>query len=340
MRRSPRWCGRAVPARPYRRAALCRRRPRRRRGRAHRPSTGEGAGQCDAAPLPARARRAERAGRGRRARSRAGRIRAGGSAASRPTIRSIGNRFSPSATSVRRSRCASIAASARGTRFWRSSPRRASRARRGGTEGIIVDPPRPVTALPGFAEGAFAVQDLGAQLAAPLLASRDGMRVLDACAAPGRQDHAPPRTGRHRTDGARPRRRAAARAFARISRACGMTGAMSTSSAGDAGDAVRVVGRPPVRPDPCRTCRARRRASCAAIRTGNGCAARPTSRHWPANSSGSSRRCGRCWRPAGSCFMRPARCLPAENERRIDEFLARNARSVARNHQFRTRNRP
>ena len=54
-----------------------------------------------------------------------------------------------------------------------------------GAEGIIVDPPRPVTALPGFAEGAFAVQDLGAQLAAPILDPRDGMRVLDACAAPG-----------------------------------------------------------------------------------------------------------------------------------------------------------
>ena len=54
-----------------------------------------------------------------------------------------------------------------------------------GAEGIIVDPPRPVAALPGFGEGAFSVQDLGAQLAAPILAPRDGMRVLDACAAPG-----------------------------------------------------------------------------------------------------------------------------------------------------------
>ena len=54
-----------------------------------------------------------------------------------------------------------------------------------GAEGIIVDPPRPVAALPGFGEGAFSVQDLGAQLAAPILAPRNGMRVLDACAAPG-----------------------------------------------------------------------------------------------------------------------------------------------------------
>jgi 16S rRNA (cytosine967-C5)-methyltransferase len=54
-----------------------------------------------------------------------------------------------------------------------------------GAEGIIVEPPMPVTGLPGYAQGAFCVQDLGAQLAAPLLAPTDGMRILDACAAPG-----------------------------------------------------------------------------------------------------------------------------------------------------------
>lgn len=54
-----------------------------------------------------------------------------------------------------------------------------------GAQGIVVTPPTAVDALPGYAEGAFAVQDLGAQLAAPLLGVADGMRVLDACAAPG-----------------------------------------------------------------------------------------------------------------------------------------------------------
>ena len=54
-----------------------------------------------------------------------------------------------------------------------------------GDAGILVDPPRPVVQLPGYAEGAFSVQDLGAQLAAPLLRVETGMRVLDACAAPG-----------------------------------------------------------------------------------------------------------------------------------------------------------
>jgi len=58
-------------------------------------------------------------------------------------------------------------------------------ARAEGDAGIVVATPRPVATLPGFAEGAFSVQDLGAQLAAPLLDARDGMRVLDACAAPG-----------------------------------------------------------------------------------------------------------------------------------------------------------
>jgi len=42
-----------------------------------------------------------------------------------------------------------------------------------------------VRELPGFDEGAFSVQDAGAQLAAAILGARDGERVLDACAAPG-----------------------------------------------------------------------------------------------------------------------------------------------------------
>jgi len=42
-----------------------------------------------------------------------------------------------------------------------------------------------VEKLPGFADGMVSVQDYGAQFAAPLLDVRDGMRVLDACCAPG-----------------------------------------------------------------------------------------------------------------------------------------------------------
>lgn len=50
---------------------------------------------------------------------------------------------------------------------------------------ILLDQPVQVERLPGFAAGDVSVQDAGAQLAAPLLHSRDAMRVLDACAAPG-----------------------------------------------------------------------------------------------------------------------------------------------------------
>ena len=50
---------------------------------------------------------------------------------------------------------------------------------------LQLDPPGPVRDVPGFAEGLVSVQDAGAQLAAPLLGIGSGMRVLDACAAPG-----------------------------------------------------------------------------------------------------------------------------------------------------------
>jgi 16S rRNA (cytosine967-C5)-methyltransferase len=54
-----------------------------------------------------------------------------------------------------------------------------------GEVGILLGRPVPVERLPGFFEGLASVQDLGAQQAAPLLEVRAGMRVLDACAAPG-----------------------------------------------------------------------------------------------------------------------------------------------------------
>ncbi|CUI30717.1 16S rRNA (cytosine(967)-C(5))-methyltransferase RsmB [Achromobacter kerstersii] len=54
-----------------------------------------------------------------------------------------------------------------------------------GQSGLVLGSPKPVTQLPGFAEGWWSVQDAGAQLAAELLAPTDGMRVLDACSAPG-----------------------------------------------------------------------------------------------------------------------------------------------------------
>jgi 16S rRNA (cytosine967-C5)-methyltransferase len=54
-----------------------------------------------------------------------------------------------------------------------------------GDTGVILASPLPADRIPGLADGLVSVQDTAAQLAAPLLDLRDGMRVLDACAAPG-----------------------------------------------------------------------------------------------------------------------------------------------------------
>jgi 16S rRNA (cytosine967-C5)-methyltransferase len=50
---------------------------------------------------------------------------------------------------------------------------------------VVLDAPRDVHDLPGFAEGLVSVQDLGAQCVAFPLGLAPGQRVLDACAAPG-----------------------------------------------------------------------------------------------------------------------------------------------------------
>jgi 16S rRNA (cytosine967-C5)-methyltransferase len=52
-------------------------------------------------------------------------------------------------------------------------------------DALILERPLTVDRLPRFAEGWVSVQDAGAQYAARLLDARDGMRVLDVCAAPG-----------------------------------------------------------------------------------------------------------------------------------------------------------
>lgn len=54
-----------------------------------------------------------------------------------------------------------------------------------GQSGIRLAQAAAVDALPGFFDGHVSVQDVGAQRAAELLAPTHGMRVLDACAAPG-----------------------------------------------------------------------------------------------------------------------------------------------------------
>ena len=82
----------------------------------------------------------------------------------------------------------------------RVNRRRSARAdlvARFGAEGIASESPAAlphalvlkqsldITRLPGYAEGLFSVQDGAAQFATDLLGAGDGVRVLDACAAPG-----------------------------------------------------------------------------------------------------------------------------------------------------------
>jgi len=50
---------------------------------------------------------------------------------------------------------------------------------------LILEHSVAVEKLPGFTAGMVSVQDAGAQLAAEFLDVHDGMRILDACAAPG-----------------------------------------------------------------------------------------------------------------------------------------------------------
>ncbi len=59
-----------------------------------------------------------------------------------------------------------------------------------GSSAIVLHQAKSVQMLPGFVKGAVSVQDLAAQMAAPLLmsglaAAETPVRVLDACAAPG-----------------------------------------------------------------------------------------------------------------------------------------------------------
>lgn len=52
-------------------------------------------------------------------------------------------------------------------------------------DALVLPHSVDVTRMPGFEDGLFAVQDGAAQVAADLAELSDGLRVLDACAAPG-----------------------------------------------------------------------------------------------------------------------------------------------------------
>ena len=51
--------------------------------------------------------------------------------------------------------------------------------------GVVLEKGGPVTALPGFQDGDFYVEDEAAQLIPPLLDPQPGEQILDVCAAPG-----------------------------------------------------------------------------------------------------------------------------------------------------------
>ncbi len=88
------------------------------------------------------------------------------------------NGHPPMTLRVNRTRCSPAGYAAQLDRL--SMPYRVT-----GEYALTLEQPVPVRKLPGFDAGLISVQDLGAQLAAPLLQAEDGMRVLDACAAPG-----------------------------------------------------------------------------------------------------------------------------------------------------------
>jgi len=54
-----------------------------------------------------------------------------------------------------------------------------------GGQAVVLAKPAGVEKVPGFSDGIVSVQDYGAQLAACLLDIEPGLRVLDACCAPG-----------------------------------------------------------------------------------------------------------------------------------------------------------
>ena len=60
-----------------------------------------------------------------------------------------------------------------------------ARAGKLAASAVYIDQPLPVSKIPGFFEGAASVQDEASQLVPELLQLTPGLKVLDACAAPG-----------------------------------------------------------------------------------------------------------------------------------------------------------
>ena len=173
----------------------------------------------------------------------------------------------------------------------------------------------PVSQIPGFTRGDVSVQDAGAQLAAPLLEVADGIRVLDACAAPGGK------TG-HLLELARLDVTALESDAKRAERIHENLARLGQQAEVVVGDASRPAdwwdGRQYDRILP--TCHARP-VSCAATRTSAGCAARSISLAWSMSSAASCRNCGRC-SPGGILLYVTCSIFPTEGEEQARWFGA------------------
>ena len=307
--------GRDLSARTHARAAVRRRRPRRERGGGVGASRRQGARQCAAAPLPAGARRTERR-RCWRIRSRAGRIRAGGSIACNANTRTTGrtmlaagNARAPLALRVNR-RVATREAllSAFGAAGLTATP--------AGERGIIVEPRR------GHPRDARVSPRGPSRCRTSAPSSR--RRCCGCCRASGSSMRAPRPAARPRTSWSLPTSsssrstatRSAWRECARISSGCILRGPQVRVVAGDAGDARAMVGRAALRPHPRRRALHRQRRGSPPSRCQ---VAAARSRHRQlrrASRRGCSMRCGRASRPAGSCCTRPARSSTRKTRRR------------------------
>ena len=314
------------------------RRPRGRRGRrrgASPQAKGWSTRCCAASCANARAcsRRVERdAGRALVASALVDRARA------RRLAGALGARSSPPATSIRRSRCAPTCASA--TREALARTIRGSRHRvrsAAGEAGMIVDAAAAgARACPGSTTARSQRAGRSAR-SSPRRSSdaHDGRARARRMRGARRQDHARPRARRRRrsprstatTRGSRAcARTSRGSALARTARARGRGRRVGTGVAG--GMAGPTTASSP-------TCRAPRRASCAAIRTASGCAARATSRPSPPNSARSSTRCGGCLARGGTLLYATCSVFADENEAQVAAFTARHPDALRESLTFR-----
>ena len=206
-----------------------------------------------------------------------------------------------------------------------------------GSTGVSWASRAPVHELPGFDDGEVSVQDAAAQLAAPLLLQgspaqrarrRAALRVLDACAAPGGKTA-------HLLELADARRLGAGRRSGALrahrTRRCSRLG-LQRAGAGRRRRASRPPGGTAGRSTPsCSTRPAPPRASCGAIPTCAGCAARATSTQLAAMQA---RLLDALWpllAPGGRLLYCTCSVFRAEGEAQIaNVFCAQQRRRFAR----------